>query len=229
MTTIERLFVEKLQGAIGHMGYGSQADIAEKLNMSRGTFNNMLKGRRGTNEEIRRAISKIIGIDYDEIIREADRIVTAGGAQSLVQSEYQPQPDFTLVPKYRAKLSGGHGSLENSDQIETNLAFRTTFVRKKGNPDKMALFEITGDSMEPFLYDGDVVLVDLAQNEPAQIVDGKAYAFREDQTIKVKRLSIQGTALIASSENTHKYPPYKVDEGMFSLIGRVLLVGHEVR
>ncbi len=136
--------------------------------------------------------------------------------------------DFTSIPKYKARLSGGHGSFEVSDQIEANLSFRTDFIKKKGNPSDMALFEVMGDSMETFIYDGDVVLVDLAQNDPQQIVDGKAYAFREGHTVKVKRLSLQGNNLIATSEDSDRYPPYKVETENFQLIGRVIWVGHEV-
>lgn len=93
----------------------------------------------------------------------------------------------------------------------------------------MALFEVIGDSMQPFLYSGDVVLVDMLQSDPHMIEDGKAYAFREDNTVKVKRLSLQGGNLIATSENSDMYPPYHVDTDNFQLIGRVIWVGHEVR
>ena len=137
--------------------------------------------------------------------------------------------DFTLVPKYRARLSGGHGSFETSDMIEANMAFRTEFLLRNGNPNRMALFELMGDSMTPFIHHGDVILVDLQQDDPAAIVDGKAYAFREDHTVKVKRLSVQGRNLIATSEDSRQYPPYQIDESSFTPIGRVIWVGHEVR
>lgn len=136
--------------------------------------------------------------------------------------------DFTTVPKYQAKLSGGPGSLETSDQIEANLMFRTEFLSRKGQVDKMALFEVTGESMQPFIYDGDVVLVDTSVNNIGQIVAGKTYAFRENSTVLIKRLSVQGGAIIASSENHQMNPPYHLDTDSFNLIGRVVWVGHEV-
>ncbi|WP_028581725.1 LexA family transcriptional regulator [Desulfogranum japonicum] len=136
--------------------------------------------------------------------------------------------EFTMVPKYKARLSSGHGSFRTSDQIEANYAFRTEFIRSKGNPKDMALFEIMGDSMEPFIYDGDVVMVDMSKNELEDIVDGKAYAFREGETVKVKRLSRQANRLIASSENYQKYPPYQLENGDFGIIGKVIWLGHEV-
>ena len=135
-----------------------------------------------------------------------------------------------LVPgiKNKAKLSGGRGLFETSDQIEANFSFRTEFIRRKGNPKDMALFEIIGDSMKPFIYEGDVVLVDMSKNTLEDIVDGKAHAFREDHTVKVKRLSRQGSRLIATSENVMKYPPYEIDGEEFFLIGKVVWLGPEV-
>jgi len=135
---------------------------------------------------------------------------------------------FISVPKFVARLSGDHGSFQETDLTESNMMFHKEFLMKYGNPDQMALFEITGNSMHPFLYNGDVVLVNLSKNNLTDIIDGKAYAFREDHTVKVKRLSLQGSALIATSENSLLYPPYTVDTGNFSLIGEVLWIGHEV-
>ncbi|MDD3815670.1 MAG: LexA family transcriptional regulator [Desulfocapsaceae bacterium] len=135
---------------------------------------------------------------------------------------------FISIPKFAARLSGDHGSFQDIDLIESNMMFHKNFLMKHGNPDQMALFEVIGNSMNPFLYNGDVVLVNLSKNNFTDIIDGKAYAFRDDQTVKVKRLSFQGAKLIATSENSLLYPPYTVDTENFSLIGEVLWVGHEV-
>ena len=66
------------------------------------------------------------------------------------------------------------------------------------------------------------------------IVDGKVCAFREDNTIKVKRLSVQGRALLATSENSRGAGLQKQEEIAvacgyeyvdFLLLGRRLLRG----
>lgn len=135
---------------------------------------------------------------------------------------------FISVPKFLARLSGEHDSFQDTDRVESNLMFHKDFLSKHGSPDQMALIEVTGNSMHPFLSNGDTVLVDLSRNTLADIVDGKAYAFREGQSVKIKRLSLQGSTLIASSESAQLYPPYSIDINNFSLIGEVLWVGHEV-
>jgi plasmid maintenance system antidote protein VapI len=135
---------------------------------------------------------------------------------------------FISVPKFLARLSGEYDSFQDTDRVESNLMFHKDFLSKHGSPDQMVLIEVTGNSMHPFLSNGDTVLVDLSRNTLADIVDGKAYAFREGQSVKIKRLSLQGSTLIASSESAQLYPPYSIDISNFSLIGEVLWVGHEV-
>jgi len=241
MRSIKDLFSSGAQCLLAN-GFGEkQKDIALAVKMSTASLNDYLKGRREGDEGTRRRIAEHLGVSYEGLLN-LGMIVLENEEESLtsplfadeikkilVASKDEPIPEFTFIPKYKARLSGGHGSFETSDQIEVNLAFRTEFVKSKGNPKKMALFEIMGDSMEPFLYDRDVILVDLQQNDPRMIVDGKAYAFREDNTIKVKRLSVQGRTLMATSENSQKYPPYEIFHEQFQLIGRVIWVGHEVR
>lgn len=139
---------------------------------------------------------------------------------------------YDLIPKYKARLSGGDGSLETSDQIESNLAFRKDWLKDKGVDKKyLALFEVVGDSMAPCIHSGAVVMVDRTMNTLKDIIEGKIYAFRQDDTVKVKRLWVKGTIVEYKSDNT-----LEGDQGHFDcendnvdIIGRVIWVGHEVR
>lgn len=139
--------------------------------------------------------------------------------------------NFSLVPKYAARLSCGHGSFEDSDVVESMNAFRTSWLRSKGNPADMALFTASGDSMKPFIFHGDSVLVDRSKNDPAAIQQDKAYAFREASLVVIKRLSWERNELWATPENLipGKYEKYKIrQDDDFSLIGKIIWVGHEV-
>jgi len=143
-------------------------------------------------------------------------------------SEDMAKEGFCLIPKYRARLSAGAGSLELSDQVESNFAFRKEWIAKKPGSHR-ALFEVVGESMAPFIQEGDIVLVDLDKNLPAHIVDGKTYAIREDHSIKIKRLLHQGKDLIIRSQDSINFPDYIASREDFQIIGRVVWVGHEVR
>ena len=76
---IDKYFAKKLGEVIATQDVGAQTKLAGKLDITRGAINNILKGRRGTDEDLRRKISKIMEMDYDGIIRD-------------YLSEYPPPP-----------------------------------------------------------------------------------------------------------------------------------------
>lgn len=137
--------------------------------------------------------------------------------------------DFSLVPKYRARLSGGPGAYAWTQDVESHLSFKNAWLNGKCNKDAAALFEVRGDSMSPLITDGDIVLVDTSKNVPGDLVEGKIYAFSEGDRVKVKRLMWRGADLWAISENKTESPDAPVDRDGFNLIGKVIWVGHEVR
>jgi len=235
-TTTERAFHAAFSRIISEGKRGLQAEIARKIGKEPPYINRIVSGDRPGTEDVRRSISSALGYTYEEMLSIGRRILdgqSEEGQRGATLPPFQARGGmglidhdcFVSVPKYKARPSGGHGTFDASDMIESNLMFRHDFLSKRGQVDQMALFEVTGNSMEPFIYEGDVVLVDRSSRE---ITDGKAYAYREGDTIKIKRLSRQGNVVIASSENAMMYPAYRVETDNFSLIGRVIWVGHEV-
>ncbi|WP_420997614.1 XRE family transcriptional regulator [Cupriavidus sp. 30B13] len=117
-----------------------------------------------------------------------------------------------LVPEYRVSFSAGDGQQIAYDIIEESepASYRLSWFQKAGiKPKHARRFKITGDSMEPLLYAGDTVLVDTGEDDPTRIVDGKVYAIRYGNDLRVKRLfrQLDGT-LILRSEN----PAYRDEE-----------------
>ena len=63
-----------------------------------------------------------------------------------------------MVPRYEISASAGGGAAVYSEQIVDYLAFKTDWVRDhlRLPPEAIALINVTGDSMEPALSDGDL-------------------------------------------------------------------------
>lgn len=136
--------------------------------------------------------------------------------------------EFSYVPKVRARLSAGGGSLVVDEAIDSYYAFRHAWLRRKGQISQMRLMRVTGDSMEPTLRDEDVVLIDLSQTE---IYTGKIYAVGIDEEIVVKRLDKKPGQLVLVSDNRQFYPALEVtmDEGAsVRVLGRVIWMAREV-
>ena len=132
------------------------------------------------------------------------------------------------IPKVRARLCAGGGSFEVGSEIEGYYSFRKDWLSRKGNADKMVLMDIFGNSMEPELKEGDVVLIDESKKD---ILAGSIYAVGIDDTIMVKRLEKRPKGLALLSENTKNETIYMEGEDLnrVRLIGKVLWVGREFK
>lgn len=93
----------------------------------------------------------------------------------LMLEDVDDDVDMITVPLVVARLSAGSGSLEVSSEQEGGYAFRSDFLHRKGNPRRMVLMRVSGDSMVPEIQDNDLVLLDQGQTE---IVSGRPLRHR---------------------------------------------------
>ncbi len=121
-----------------------------------------------------------------------------GTGKTHLNSQEQSETEFNVIPKVRARLSAGGGSFETEPDIEGYYSFQKEWLSKKGNPNKMVLMDIFGNSMEPELRDGDTVLIDKSKKE---ILAGAIYAIGVDDTVMVKRVEKLPYKLVLLSEN----------------------------
>lgn len=138
---------------------------------------------------------------------------------------------WTKVPQYRDRLSAGPGTFVENGGGDTvgSFTFKTSWLSRKCQPNQCAVFHVSGDSMFPMIQDGDVVLVDMAQSNLQEVREGKIYAYSEGDLIRVKRLIYKGSGeLWAISDNKQVSPDSPIDMATFSMIGRVVWIGHEV-
>lgn len=123
-------------------------------------------------------------------------------------------PEFVLLPRYEVRAAAGGGALVHSEQVVDHLAFKSDWVRHRlrRNPAHLGLIEAMGDSMEPTISDGDLLLVDFSENK---VKDNAIYALSADGDLIVKRIQrnpITGSLTIIS--DNPRYSP-------------IVLEGHE--
>lgn len=137
----------------------------------------------------------------------ADWLLTGTGSMRR-EEDYSPafqqamnelrDQDLVMVPKVRARLSAGNGSLETSSEVKARYAFRREWITGKGQPGRMVLMDVTGDSMEPAILERDVVLIDQGQ---ADIIAGAIYAVGIDDAVLIKYADKEPGKLILRSAN----------------------------
>lgn len=131
---------------------------------------------------------------------------------------------FVLVPRYAVRASAGPGQ-DNGSSIEHEIgeiAFEATWMRshfgRAGTG--FALLDVAGNSMEPTLWDGETILVDLQLRE---VVSGSVYVLRDGDELLVKRLQrMLGGAVEVVSDNANFRSQEVQDPTQLSVIGRVV-------
>ena len=144
--------------------------------------------------------------------------------------EGENDSDLIMIPMANAVLSAGSGSLETDGDSERSYAFRRDFIARKGSAKNMVLMRVSGDSMEPEIMDGDVVLLDQSKRT---VVPGRIFAVGFEEAIYLKRIDLLPGQAILKSINP-AYPPVTLDlreqnGDKLRLIGQVLWVGREYR
>lgn len=141
--------------------------------------------------------------------------------------ENEARDEYCQVPKVRARLSAGGGSLDTDGDVLGYAAFASPWLRRKGRPEDMVLMDVVGNSMESEIKDGDTVLIDQGRKD---IMAGAVYAMGVEDTVLVKRVEKRPGKLVLISDNPD-YSPIELmgDEiEAVRVIGRVIWVSREL-
>jgi phage repressor protein C with HTH and peptisase S24 domain len=110
------------------------------------------------------------------------------GAMRVVVAEHD-DPDFVQIPMVKLRLSAGvTGYQTETDRREGGtLGMRRNWLDRTGlNPANLIAIQVKGDSMEPSLYEDDVVVLNTADRRP---VDGAVFAVNYEGEAVVKRFA----------------------------------------
>lgn len=147
-------------------------------------------------------------------------LATGRGVMAVTATEpTEPGDDFVAVSRVQLTLSAGVTGYE-IQQIEGNGApifFRRDYLEtRRWKPDRLFALKVSGDSMEPALFDGDLVVVNTADTTPA---DGEVFAINYEGQAVIKRLRRDAGVWWIDSDNP-RHKSKQCDEHAI-LIGRV--------
>lgn len=138
--------------------------------------------------------------------------------------------DFVTVPRYDVEACAGHGAVIHSEQVVDHLAFRADWVRHALGVQQsdLALISVKGDSMEPTLSNGDLILLDMHQGK---VEDNAIYALQHNGTLLVKRIQRRLDGSVVVSSDNPRYESETIGaEGVDALrvVGRVVWAGRRM-
>ena len=145
--------------------------------------------------------------------------------EQLIDLDKSSDYEYVFIPQVAGRISAG-GGLEPDNTIELKMAFRKDWVERKGNPNDMSIIRVLGDSMEPTLQSGDLVLINHSRNyiDP----QGGIYALAIDGQIMLKRVQLvpsKGHARIIS--DNPQYETEIVPLSQLVVNGKMIWFGRE--
>lgn len=132
-------------------------------------------------------------------------------------------PDLLSVPRVKFKLSAGISgySVEPENGNGKPVFFRRDwFDRHCYRPDKLLAIRVSGSSMEPSLWDDDLVVINTDDNTPH---DGDVFALNYEGELVIKRMRRDAGEWWATSDNAdqRRFAPKRCTEDV-QIIGRVV-------
>ena len=134
-----------------------------------------------------------------------------GGAEPSAEQRYR-------LPRLDLAASAGPGAYVDAEvasgveTLDPHLARRLRLAPGAGS-----ILRVRGTSMEPALYDGDHIVIDRHDRQPAR--QPAIFVIRIGETLMVKRVSLEGGRLVIRSDHPDAPP---VPDGEVGVIGRVV-------
>lgn len=229
----------------------SEGELARRSGVNQPTIHRIITGesknpRRDNVERVAKALGVSVEWLWSGNPRLAPSLAAEEASSSQGDSAAQPlenqepeyprtphEDDYALIPQYTARGGCGAGFLNGHVEVKGSLAFKREWLAKmKAKPENLRVMYAHGESMEPYIFEGEVVLFDISEKEPR---DKKVFVIRRpDGDISIKRLAqrLDGTWIV-SSDNPDKtrfrdetYLPDALHE--IPIVGRVIWRGGEV-
>lgn len=151
------------------------------------------------------------------------------GQEYSDQQEDDFDEEYIRVNVYDIEAAAGAGAIVENNVIANKLAFKKSWIRSSSNAtnNDLAVITVSGDSMNPTLFDGDHILVDMTVTSVKS--DG-IYVIRNDDMILVKRISLNPVSKLCTIKSDNSF--YESWEGCkpsdLDILGRVIWMGRNI-
>ena len=177
--------------------------------------------KREPNADFLRKVTDIFDIS-------ASWLLSGAGPKCLSKLNDKSDIPFVDIPRFDIAASAGHGALAESEISTGHYAFNRAWLNSRGlNPATLTVIAVRGDSMEPELYDQDLILLDQSKKEPG---DGDMYVVRYFDELFVKRIQKIPDRRFQLHSTNRLYESIEVkafDNNDLTFIGKVVASMHE--
>ena len=208
----------------------TQLKAALDLDVVPGTINHILTGRRRPTLELMEKMLHRAGLDYRETL--APYLLPSAESAPL-GGRTMAEQGFLRVPfsdDLRLAAGGGGAVPYTYEAADSPVVVHGPSLGRR-NAHQLQAFRLGGDSMEPVLASGGIVIADLGQNELSRLREGSIYVLCWDLydgecAAKYLRWAEKNRWLSIESENK-RYPPLVKAVDEVKLIGKIIWAWRE--
>jgi phage repressor protein C with HTH and peptisase S24 domain len=137
----------------------------------------------------------------------------------------RPESGVVMIPfAPEVRLAAGTGEVVFEESPEVSIAVATGVLASWARHDRLTCVRAAGDSMEPAIHDGDLVVVDPGRREP---LDRQLFAARTAAGLVIKRLRrVRGRWLLTSDNPAHASQAVSEED---RIVGQVAWCGPRAR
>ena len=209
----------------------SQQKLADKVGIKQSTISELETGESAGTTMLA-TFASILGVNAlwletgkGDKRRKTHSLIENKSTIIALHPDDEQSEGMVYVQESRISFAAGNGRIATYDVVEDEepATYRLSWFQKNGiNPDRVRRFRVSGDSMEPMLFNRDTILIN---TDETNVIDNKLYAIRYGDELRVKKLlrKLDGTLILRSVN-----PEYKDEEVSpelaqehISIIGRV--------
>lgn len=225
-----RLFGARVRALVDR--FDSVAEAARFLDVAEQTLRNACSGEHEPRSPLLIALSEKFGVSVDYLLGRSDEseLTTENGGT------FYGVNSFVRVPRLEVRAAAGAGSVNHTFATDRELPFPRWMLRRLAPyGDRLSFLRAKGDSMEPMIADGALLLVceaEYDQKLPERAPKPRSawdhtdiYVFLLDGETRVKRLRrAKHGAIVVSSDNTAYPPEVLLEDDLkgFKICGRVV-------
>lgn len=214
---------ERLGAARRAAGYGEAADAIKAFGWNASTYYGHENGSRGFSIKTAKRYARAFGVSVEWLLDGR----ASPGPIEVANGESTPE-GADLVPIYDVAASAGHGTIVDTEDHLSNLAFSTQYLREmtgaKGK--ELAVIRVKGDSMSPTIQDDDMVMVDRTKTNLD--FDG-LFVIRIGEALQIKRIGrgSRRSSVMVIADNS-LYPAVDTERTEIDVVGKVIWYGRKV-
>jgi SOS-response transcriptional repressor LexA len=202
-------------------------ELMRRTGYSKGRITQLLDENEPFGELVATRLAERLRLPETYFLMDAPSSVIQAVAVRAHDDDEDLGEDYVQIPEHTVTFSAGPGRIPIVEEIQdsTLATYRREWFQKQGiKPESARRFQVRGDSMEPLLHSGDTVLVNLAE---VTILDGKVYALRYGDELRIKRVykRLDGGIILHSDNPAHRPQDEEIDpesvQEHISIIGRV--------